>query len=287
MKVTNTIVELDLVGYSTICDHLEQSLDVQTVKDLNDQIQSFIEAGLRAVKAQRDQTVMATTGDGAILAFVSAPDAHRFAEAVHAATRAHNETRTQPLAKRVFRSGAATGQIWKEPQPGGGFSIAGTTIARAVRLEAKAEPGSLLVDEATFQHLTGTEQKAYGPRKTVTGKRDEKFDAHPCQLNLTGPADAEFFTKQGKPETPSAIGRLLYEDTRRETLARFKRLKTPHYPDLIHLLAIPFGQQPSGELNLDGKRAKILQWAEEYERLDELLELLRELTETEGGSRPK
>jgi hypothetical protein len=200
-----TIVELDLVGFSTICDIYEQGLAVGSVAQLNEQIQSFIDAGLKAVNAPRDQTVMATTGDGAILVFDSAQDAHRFAEAVHATTRDHNRTRTQPSAKRVFRSGAATGDIVMQPKPGGGFDIAGTTIVRAVRLEAKAQPGSLLVDEKTYENLSSDQRQRYGAKKPVPGKRDEVFQAHECLFDAEGPRDASFFTHQAGKEPPPGI----------------------------------------------------------------------------------
>ena len=131
--MNKTVLELDLVGYSTICDQLEQGLDVKTIAQLNRQIQSFVDTGLQAAGVTREETVMATTGDGAILVFESAVQAHQFAVAVHTTTAEHNRTRTQPLAKRVFRSGAATGEIVMEPKPNGGFEIAGWSGSEAIR----------------------------------------------------------------------------------------------------------------------------------------------------------
>ena len=115
------------------------------------------------------------TGDGAILVFDSAQDAHRFAQAVHEATFEHNRTRAQPLAKRVFRIGIASGEIVMVEKPGG-VDIAGTTIARAVRLEAKAQPGGVLVDKTTFEALETDQKQHYGPKETVAGKRDEALN---------------------------------------------------------------------------------------------------------------
>lgn len=172
-----TVVELDLVGYSTICDNFEQGLDVNSAAQLNKQLQSFVDAGLDTIDASREQHVMETTGDGAILVFETAADAHRFAEAVHEATREHNWTRQRPLAKRVFRIGAASGDIVMQPKPGGGFEIAGMTIARAVRLEAKAQPGGLLVDVATFVSLDADQKERYGPKQMV-GANATKSSKH-------------------------------------------------------------------------------------------------------------
>ena len=282
-----TVVEFDLVGYSTICDNLEQGLDVNTVAQLNQQIQSFIDEGLQAVNAPRDLTVMATTGDGAILVFDSAQDAHRFTESVHEATEAHNRARTQPLAKRVFRSGAATGDIVMQPRPGGGFDIAGTTIARAVRLEAKAQPGGLLVDEATYENLPEDQKRRYDAKTQVTGKRDEVFDAYPCQLDMNGPQDAAFFTNQPRKESPLETAKGSNRAPRQEVLARFRQLKPHQYAELTFLLEIPIGQRPPDTLNLDEKKGRFLQWADENHRLDVLLEVLHELTAAEGALSPK
>lgn len=281
-----TVVELDLVGYSTICDNFEQGLDVNSVAQLNQQIQSFIDAGLKLGNAARDEHVMATTGDGAIVVFDTAVEAHRFAQAVHEATSEHNRTRQQPLAKRVFRIGAASGEIVIQAKPGGGFDIAGTTIARAVRLEAKAQPGGLLVDQRTFEALGPEGQQLYGSEQRIAGKRDEVFVAHAWQPYEDGPKDAAFFTKLGKEAALEPIPRGFGIDKRREVLARFKRLKSHQYYDLIFLLEIPIGQRPAETLNLDQQKTQILKWAEEDERLDRLLDELRELTEPKGAVRP-
>lgn len=281
--MNKTVIELDLVGYSTICDNLEQGLDVNSVLHLNQQIQAFIDAGLQAINVTRDQTVMFTTGDGAILVFDSAKDAHLFAEAAHAATREHNRKRKRPLAKRVFRSGAATGEIVMQPKPSGGFEIAGTVIARSVRLEAKADPGSLLIDEATYSGLSADQRKRYGPRATVPSKRDEIFEAYSCQLNSDGPKDAEYFTRLAKGEFSSGVMFEIGYGQRREVVTRLKHVRSHQYSELLFLLEVPIGQRPPDALNLDTKKNQMLQWAEENNRLTVLLEVLRELTQPLAG----
>jgi class 3 adenylate cyclase len=81
-------------------------------------------------------------------------------------------------------------------KPSGGYEIAGTTIARAVRLEAKALPGGFLIDAPTFEALDLTQRPLYGSKQKVVGKRDEKFDAYAAQLNPDGPSDVEFLTTE-------------------------------------------------------------------------------------------
>jgi class 3 adenylate cyclase len=203
-----TVLELDLVGYSTIAATLEAGLDVQTSPKLNQQIQGFVDAGLKAVGVSREAAVMQTTGDGAILVFDRPSQAHVFADAVQQATRTHNATKPAGIGKRVFRVGVATGELVMERKATGGFDIAGMTIARAVRLEAKARPGEVLCDRATFDDLTAEQQKGYAGPETVAGKRDETFEAHRCVLNPDGVKDAAFFTEQtngaGKLENVAA-----------------------------------------------------------------------------------
>ncbi len=274
-----TVLELDLVGYSTIGDNLEQGLDVTSVAELNKQIQGLVDVGLTAVSASRAQTVMATTGDGAILVFDAAADAYRFAVAVQEATAAHNAPRSQDLAKRVFRIGAATGDIVMEPKAGGGFDIAGGTIARAVRLESKAAPGGVLIDEATYAALPAELKGAFGKSQIVKGKRDEAFTAYPTQPNASGPQDAAYFIALKQEEAESRATTFNFgRDKRREVLRHLDSLKTNQYSRLIFLLGIPIRQRPSEALDLETRLNKIHEWAEENEQLDDLLDILRYLT---------
>lgn len=276
--VKKTVLELDLVGYSSISSNVEENLDVTTVAQVNQQIQSFIDSGLKASNASREENVMSLTGDGAILAFDSAQQAHGFAEAVHRATQEHNRTRTQQLAMRVFRSGAASGEIFMKRKAGGGYDIAGSTIARAVRLEAKALPGGLLVDQTTFESLSSSQQSQYGAKHTVFGKRDEQFEGYAAQLNPDGVRQAAFFT--GAEETPAQQPAVATSesDKRRQILSALRQLKGHQYMELVFLLELPIGQRPSETLNLDQQKAQILKWAEENDSLNSMLQVLEELS---------
>jgi len=106
-----TVVELDLKGYSDIARELEEHFSAEVVMCFNDQIQGFVDAGLKAVGAPHEQSVMATTGDGAILIFDQPETAHRFAEAVHHGCRVHNDGKSIASARRWFRVGIATGGL--------------------------------------------------------------------------------------------------------------------------------------------------------------------------------
>jgi class 3 adenylate cyclase len=215
-----TVLALDLVGYNTICEELEQSLDENSVAQLNVQIQRFVDVGLVEVSLPRNKTVVHTTGDGAILVFNLASDACKFAVAVQRATAMHNQTRAVPLAKRLFRMGAATGDIVMAPKIGGGFEVAGTAIARARRLEEKAPPGGLLIDEPTFSDLPELQHAEFGQRRTIPGKRDEVFIARLAQLNISGPQDASLFLRDARRKVNVSRVNGLLSPPRDETAGR-------------------------------------------------------------------
>lgn len=65
-----TVIELDLKGYSDIARELEEHFSAEVVMQFNEQIQTFVDAGLKATETRREEAVMATTGDGAILVFL-------------------------------------------------------------------------------------------------------------------------------------------------------------------------------------------------------------------------
>jgi class 3 adenylate cyclase len=174
-----TIVELDLKGYSDVARELEENLSAEVVMHFNDQIQTFVDAGLRTENLHRKDAVMATTGDGAILALDSPSIAHRYALAVHDACRLHNYEKTLASAKRWFRVGIATGDLAIETN-GAVKRMAGSVIARAVRLETASNVGEILVDTETYAGLSDQQKSLYGPEEMIQGKRNEVFAARRC-----------------------------------------------------------------------------------------------------------
>jgi class 3 adenylate cyclase len=174
-----TVLELDLAGYSDIAIALEEALDVQAVRKFEDQIQTFVDHGLEAVALSRDLVVLGTAGDNAILIFESAAQMHQFAASVQQACFDYNLDKTTPLARRWFRMGAATGEIEFDEEK---RRIIGTTIARAVRLEAASERGTILVDRATFEALPGEIKAVFGPPRIIRAKRRERILAHQARF---------------------------------------------------------------------------------------------------------
>ncbi len=172
-----TVVELDLKGYSDVARELEEHFSAELVMKFNDQIQSFFTNGLKLAGVAAEDAILATTGDGAILVFDSPPVAHIFAEAVHNASRLHNEQKTFDSAKRWFRIGIATGELAVD-YTSGIKKMAGSVVARAVRLEAACNVGEILVDSETYLGLSQEQQAHYGIEEQICGKRDEKFSGY-------------------------------------------------------------------------------------------------------------
>jgi len=162
-----TVLEIDLYSYHDIATFIEENLDVAAVKAFEDQIQQFVDYALKALSLRRDDVVLGTAGDNAVLIFDDANTMHRFAEVVHQATVIHNLSKTVELAKRWFRMGAATGIVEFDPSK---RRIVGITTARAVRLEAASGKGQLVVDLATFRCASGRLKKSLWCRRDYRGK---------------------------------------------------------------------------------------------------------------------
>ena len=246
-----TVLELDLVGYSDETAKLQQSLGVKAVTQLNEQIQSLIQVGLDAVAATRECCLISTAGDNAILAFDSAEDAHRAAAAVHAACAEHN--RLRPLSPRVFRSGAATGEVDIEKAESGKVQYAGSVIAHAVRLEAASNPGALLIDQATYDLLPLELQGGYSEIQQVAGKRAESYAARSCQFDSTLTIEPP----------PVVIDRCSLHQ-------KLASIRGNQFDTLLFLLEVPIDQRPSEALNLEQRKSKLLAWGDESSNLSEI-----------------
>jgi class 3 adenylate cyclase len=184
-----TVLEIDLYSYSDIATFIEENLDVAAVRSFEDQIQQFVDYGLKAVNLRRDDVVLGTAGDNAVLILDDANTMHRFAKAVHQATVIHNRSKTVDLAKRWFRMGAATGIVEFDPSK---RRIVGITTARAVRLEAASGKGQLVVDLATFDALQDDLRRVYDVEEIIQGKREERYKARRCTLiNVSDALPAE------------------------------------------------------------------------------------------------
>jgi Tfp pilus assembly protein PilF/class 3 adenylate cyclase len=177
-----TVAVVDMVAYSRIASILEENISASTVADLNRQIQGIMSRALDAFEASGTHTVVSKPGDGIILLFEQPDDAHWFAWNVHLLAKEHNDQRNESTAERWFRAGIATGDVIATPSGSGLNEYAGMTIAKAVRLEAAADQGGILIDKSSFEGLSDRSKCLYAQEETVKGKRDEQFRARRCQV---------------------------------------------------------------------------------------------------------
>jgi hypothetical protein len=213
------------------------------VARFNDQIQEFVDLGLAAIYSSREDMVRATTGDGAILVFENPVNGHAFAVAVLEATRTHNAPKSVPSAERWFRIGIATGDLHERTRPNGTPEIAGTVIANAVRLEAAARPGQIVMDSATFALLPKELQAFYGKEETVEGKRQERFAARRYTV-------VPFDDHDGSSPTIYSVLELFDQLNPRDQLHR-----------LMMQIGMPENVRPSDNLELYRRQDKIVDWA--------------------------
>jgi len=201
-----TVFEMDLASYGDAARALEEHLDVYAVEALQKQVQGFVDHGLSEVELRREDVVLSTSGDNAIILFDEVEPMHRFAAAVSAVTSEHNRTKSLPSAHRWFRMGCATGEVLVKKSMS---RIAGTATARAVRLVSASEMGSLLIDIPTFDLLPAHHQARYGAEVVVTGKRDERFAARRCEFVDTSELSAELSTRPSAPTVLSEVWEIL------------------------------------------------------------------------------
>lgn len=171
--VKRTIVELDLVGYSDIARYLEEHLGANAVMQLNRQVQSFVDEGLRAVNVEPGDAVNSKAGDNAIVVFDQVSKAHRFAEVFHQITEQYNIGKNEVSAERHFRLGISTGEIAID-----GNEIAGTAIINSCRLEAGGDKGHILICADTYDELPAEYQNSYVGPEILKDKRGEEHKVY-------------------------------------------------------------------------------------------------------------
>ena len=186
----STAVLVDLVGYSDMSRLLEDSLGVQATLSLNQQVQRLIGDALSECGGAAADNVVMTTGDGALLTFTKPDQALDFAVRLHRCAARHNAGVTEPRARRVFRVGISTGEIAVDPNTG---SPAGMAISRAARLEAKADPGGVLIDSESWNAASSEPKAGYHGPEDISGKRDEHFEAYRTQVDPDGVAHAAYW----------------------------------------------------------------------------------------------
>ena len=265
------MVLVDLVGYSDTAMMLEETLGVAALGAFNAGIQEILDQSLSISGVTRADSVVMTTGDGALLRFSNADQALTFAATLHIASEQDNLTKGCHGAKRVFRVGIGTGDVAFDTEATEGNGLAGMAIARAARLEGHAEPGGTLIDPETWESASAPIRAAFIGPETVSGKRQERFTAYRSlsKERIIGvPSDQD--PKQTRKGRRALIESIIIE-MRKVNRAMQVTL-------LTRKLQIPFDRQPSDSLTIDKRLSEILEWADRDGYLLDMFEDLKSLT---------
>jgi class 3 adenylate cyclase len=190
LNMEKTVLEVDLVRYTQTAVNVQENIGLPGLKMFEDQVRGIINSGLNRVGLNRDEVVLGEAGDNAIMILDNVEVAHLLAQTIYQATVEYNQAKSIESAKRYFRMGAATGELLIDKAE---RRIIGTVIARAVRLEAAAERGQLVIDSQTFQQLSPETQKQYSGAQIIKSKNGERYKAHRCTfMRPSGDANAWF-----------------------------------------------------------------------------------------------
>jgi hypothetical protein len=164
-----TLVRLDAEKYSDLVRIIETATDAEITSALNRNIKKFSENALKNI-GQNTGHIIRIEGDGSLIRFDRADEAHKFAVALHHLTVRENLARPEQ-SKIWFRIGCATGEIDLNTNDG-------YLNAIAFRLEPKAQPGGILIDSQMYNDLSPELKIQYGAEKIIEGKYDEIFYVH-------------------------------------------------------------------------------------------------------------
>jgi len=173
--VRRTAVQVDLVGFSKMANTLHAISGAKLVASLGDEVREFIDEALRRAGGSLREHLMKATGDGGILLFERADQAHDFATAVLRAAKAHNAGKAYEESRREFRIGAATGDLVIRQLAGGAFDGDGKALIDAARFEPVAQPGEFVIDEPTYELLSPANRLDYGEPEAISAKHGEQF----------------------------------------------------------------------------------------------------------------
>lgn len=176
-----SVLVIDLVGYSERLAALEEQVS-NAGATLNQQIEEFVSAAILKARMELKDSILKFTGDGAILKAPDAERAHRIAMALQEASAEFNRSKQTALGKRVFRVGIATGTVMSYESASGNTDHGGSTIGRAARMEAGCKPGSVMIDEPSFQALPSDLRTLYSGPETLIDKNKAEYVAY----RLTG-----------------------------------------------------------------------------------------------------
>jgi HEAT repeat protein len=232
------------------------------LKEIEDEISSLLKRSLFEIKIDSEKAIITKTGDGAILLFNSAVDAHKFAIALHLISKQNNESRSRNLKNRWFQIGASSGWLYRERREGKSCDISGHNIAKAIYLRNAAKPGEVLVDLETYNKFYSTYQVLYKeermPFKLNTPLWYRRFSVY---SEVDGERRAPECTIVNEAAGKAYSIHQLLDLIPERNISR-----------LIYLMEMPIAEVPPNSLSPSERMNYIFKWAEQSEDLMKTLE---------------
>jgi formylglycine-generating enzyme required for sulfatase activity len=176
MEEKRTLVRMDAKGYSDLADDIEYMAGPTGVSTFNSKIRELIEDVIHQIGREKGEIVR-QEGDGFLVSFLIADDAHLFANLFHQNFARWNIPLKSQKDEILYRIGCSTGILEVS-------TYSGCVATRAYRLEPKAQPGGTLIDTQTYDELSVEYQTEYDIEEIIEGKRTAKFHARRWLGNL-------------------------------------------------------------------------------------------------------
>ncbi len=170
---TKVVVIADLSRYTEAAVLLDEI--VKSTVELDKQIATLIDEALLASGCDPDTLDRKGAGDGQVILFDDALQAHHFAVALHQKSKDLNKGADgTPKSSRYFRIGMAIGKIIPSQLKKSSFTIqSGLAYIEAARLESACITGDILVSQSTWEKLPKKIQDLYGGPELIFDKNSK------------------------------------------------------------------------------------------------------------------
>ena len=175
-----TVVSVDMEGYGEFSRVLQDKGSIDAAAKLLRELQSWLDQAVDKASKNSDRVFRVGTGDGGLLLFRSPEEGVTFAMEFQRVVQGHNAKLPVADDHRHFRIGIVTGEVAVAILRGEsgnvkGVIVAGSSVVKSVRLQAKAHPGGMLVCRTSWGALpVQLKGELNGRFERVKGKEGER-----------------------------------------------------------------------------------------------------------------
>lgn len=177
-----TVVQLDLVKSSESTSVIEEELGTDGTELFRKHIKEFVsKAFISITNGSKYDEFQSLGGDGYRIVFQKVDNAYQFVENFCKSVEEYN---SQPnVKKRIFRIGAATGNVKYDPSESGLDKITGHYVLVTLSRLVTSEPGWFYVDKATFDLLNKDVRQNFIEALVKGKEHEEDIKAWRCQTS--------------------------------------------------------------------------------------------------------